>query len=108
MVGEDGNFSPHGPAAKLEVTGYHRAFLIGVDASHINDLDSKRDNDHTGLSRMQELSAIMDILRANEAEPQAPQNMRLFIPYRRQMKTSLTQRQRCGPRKWPRRSDGQL
>lgn len=51
--------------AKLQFTGYHQSFLIGINAGHFNDTDSERPNDHAGLSRMHKLSAIMEILRAN-------------------------------------------
>jgi hypothetical protein len=54
---------------KLAFTNYHRSFLMGINASHYNDTDSKRPNDHAGLSRMHKLSVIMDVLRANEAPP---------------------------------------
>lgn len=54
---------------KLAFTNYHRSFLMGINASHYNDLNSPRPNDHAGLSRMHKLSVIMDILRANEAPP---------------------------------------
>ena len=68
-------------AAKLEFTGYHRSFLIGINAGHFNDPDRDRPNDHAGLSRMHKLSAIMDILRANEAEPTAPaRKMSIRVP----------------------------
>jgi hypothetical protein len=80
MVDTNGNFSPFGRAAKLEVTGYHRSFLIGINAGHINDLDSERANDHAGLSRMHKLSAILDILRANKAEASPERNISIFIP----------------------------
>jgi hypothetical protein len=56
-------------AAQLAFSGYHRSFLIGINAGHFNDLDSDWPDDHAGLSRMHKLSAIMEILRANESEP---------------------------------------
>jgi hypothetical protein len=80
MVNENGEFSPHGPAAQLKITGYHRAFLIGINAGHFNDLDSGRPNDHAGLSRMHKLSAIMEILRANTSASTAPSHVKVFIP----------------------------
>lgn len=80
MVGGDGKFSPHGPAAQLEVTGYHRSFLMGINAGHINDLDRERENDHAGLSRMHKLSAIMDILRANTSSSTAAVKTTILVP----------------------------
>ena len=56
-------------AGELKFSNYHRSFLIGINAGHFNDLDSKRPNDHAGLSRMHKLSVVMDILRANQSEP---------------------------------------
>jgi hypothetical protein len=79
MTSSQGTFSPDGPSARLEVTGYHRSFLIGINAGHINDLDSGRDNDHAGLSRMHKLSAILDILRANTSPSSEATNVRVLI-----------------------------
>ncbi|WP_131813373.1 hypothetical protein [Mycobacterium kubicae] len=58
-----GDFSPS-KVAELKFSGYHRSFLIGINAGHINDDDGGRDS-HAGLSRMYKLSAVMDILRSN-------------------------------------------
>lgn len=80
MTDSEGKFSPDGPAARFEVTGYHRSFLIGINAGHINDLDSGRDNDHAGLSRLHKLSAIMDILRANTSPSSEATNVKILIP----------------------------
>ncbi|ORA80671.1 hypothetical protein BST29_16155 [Mycobacterium malmoense] len=64
-------------AAKLNFEPYHEPFLIGINAGHFNE----HANDHAGLSRLHKLSAIMEILRANEAEPQPlARNMSLRIP----------------------------
>ncbi|SPM41930.1 hypothetical protein BN973_03918 [Mycobacterium numidiamassiliense] len=80
LTSSEGKFSPDGPAARLEVTGYHRSFLIGINAGHINDLDNGRDNDHAGLSRLHKLSVIMDILRANTSPSSGANTVRIFIP----------------------------
>jgi hypothetical protein len=79
LTNSEGKFSPDGPAAQLKVTGYHRSFLIGINAGHIKDLDSGRDNDHAGLSRMHKLSAITDILRANTSPSTESPNVRVLI-----------------------------
>jgi Helix-turn-helix domain len=81
MVTRDGELAPYGPSAEVKITGYHRSFLIGINAGHFNDPDRDRPNDHAGLSRMHKLSAMMDILRANEA-PHDPDARRsaLHIP----------------------------
>jgi len=62
---------PAPQAGKLEFSGYRPPFLIGINVGHFNDLDSDRLNDHAGLSRMHKLSAITEILRANESEDHA-------------------------------------
>lgn len=64
-------------AAKMNFEPYHEPFLIGINAGHFNE----HANDHAGLSRLHKLSAIMEILRANESEPQPlARNMSLRIP----------------------------
>jgi hypothetical protein len=80
LTTSQGKFSPDRPAARLEVTGYHRSFLIGVNAGHIKDLDSGRDNAHAGLSRLHKLSTIMDILRANTSPSSEANTVRILIP----------------------------
>ncbi|ORX07082.1 hypothetical protein AWC27_26335 [Mycobacterium szulgai] len=80
MTSSQGRFSPDGPSARVEFTGYHRSFLIGINAGHINDLDKGRDNDHAGLSRMHKLSAILDILRANTSPSAGTPTGRILIP----------------------------
>jgi hypothetical protein len=83
MISSDGDrtFSPHGAAATLEITGYHRAFLIGINAGHFKDPERDSPNDHAGLSRLHKLSAILDILRANEAPPDpAARQVKILIP----------------------------
>lgn len=79
LTSSEGKFSPDGPTARLEVTGYHRSFLIGINAGHINDFDSGRNNDHAGLSRLHKLSAIMDILRASTSPSGGATNVRILI-----------------------------
>lgn len=80
MTNSQGKFLPDGPSARLEVTGYHKSFLVGINAGHINNVESGRDNDHAGLSRMHKLSAIMDILRANTSPSSEATNVRVLIP----------------------------
>jgi hypothetical protein len=67
-------------AAKMEFSQYHEAFLIGINAGHFNE----HANDHAGLSRMHKLSAIMDILRANESDTNpSARNISIFIRARK-------------------------
>ena len=74
-----GSAKPPGQG-KLSFTG-RRAFLIGINMGHFNDPDSERPNDHAGLSRMHKLSAIMDILGANEAPPDPDaRRVKILIP----------------------------
>ncbi|SEA87426.1 MULTISPECIES: helix-turn-helix domain-containing protein [unclassified Mycobacterium] len=70
-----------GYRGQLTYNNYRRSFLIGINASHYNDTDSPRPNDHAGLSRMHKLSVILDILRENEApfDPDA-RRIRIAIP----------------------------
>ncbi len=88
MMSSRGGFSPDGPAAHVENTGYHRSFLIGINTGHINiskegrcgdTSEGVRGGDHAGLSRMHKLSAIMDILRAN-ATPSPKPAISMMIP----------------------------
>jgi hypothetical protein len=64
--------------AQLGFKGYHRSFLIGINASHYNDSGILRHNEHAGLSRMHKLSVIMDILRANQA-PHGPESLIISV-----------------------------
>lgn len=66
---------------RMTFADYRRSFLIGINMGHYNNPDSVRPNDHAGLSRMHKLSAIMDILRANQA-PNNPdvRRIRLYLP----------------------------
>jgi hypothetical protein len=64
-------------AAKLDFDPYHPSFLVGINAGHFNEHSS----DHAGLSRMHKLSAIIDILRANESAPDpTARQISVFIP----------------------------
>jgi AraC-like DNA-binding protein len=70
-----------GVRTQLGFRGYHRSFLIGINASHYNDTGILRHNEHAGLSRMHKLSVIMDILRANQT-PHGPESrvIRVAVP----------------------------
>lgn len=59
-------------------SNYRRSFLIGINMGHYDDPESERPKDHAGLSRMHKLSAILDILRANEA-PYDPNANRITV-----------------------------
>ena len=67
-------------AAQLEFSGYHRAFLIGINAGHFNDPKNDSPNDHAGLSRMHKLSVIMEILRANKSASTAVSHIKVLVP----------------------------
>ncbi|WP_131808701.1 hypothetical protein [Mycolicibacterium mucogenicum] len=61
---------------------YHRPFLVGINATHYNETGFRQRNEHAGLSRFHKLSAIMDILRANQdlSRGGSPLSMNLAIP----------------------------
>lgn len=85
MTDADGNFAPYGRAAQVLHTGYHRSFLIGINAGHIRIEEDEGDasddsrNDHAGLSRLYKLSTIMHILRTHTEPNDEPNSMTLMI-----------------------------
>ncbi|WP_131806747.1 hypothetical protein [Mycobacteroides abscessus] len=59
---------PKTPAGfKLDFPDYHPSFFIGINVGHYNE----ENRDHAGLSRMQKLSAILDIVRATDSTGEA-------------------------------------
>lgn len=60
---DDGNTAVQG---HFLFPNHHPSFLIGINATHYNATGIPRPNEHAGLSRFHKVSAIMDILRANQ------------------------------------------